>query len=212
MPVMSAVEGAFCRSAPWRGVARQVVLPWALGGRELAGDVLEIGAGSGAMAAGIARSHPRARLTVTDVDEAMVRAARSRLGHRPDVEVRVADVTELPFDDGSFDVVLSFLMLHHVVDWQSAITEALRVLRPGGMLLGYDLVDSRIARAVHRLDGSPVRLVGVEELREALGRAAGRDREQPDVTVTTAAGGLLMRFGARRPGLPGGAVTRPGPA
>ena len=58
MPVMSALEGAFCRSAPWRALARRTVLPWALGGEHLTGDVLEIGGGSGAMADGIAQLFP----------------------------------------------------------------------------------------------------------------------------------------------------------
>lgn len=80
MPVMSAIEGAFCRSGPWRSFARRSVLPWALDGHRLAGDVLEIGGGSGAMAAGVARDYPDVRLTVTDVDEAMVASARERLG------------------------------------------------------------------------------------------------------------------------------------
>lgn len=79
MPVMSGVESAFCRSAPWRSFARGRVLPWALDGLRLCGDVLEIGGGSGAMADGVARTFPAVRLTVTDVDEAMVAGARACL-------------------------------------------------------------------------------------------------------------------------------------
>ena len=52
MPAMSPFEAAVCRSAPWRLVARRLVLPWALQGIRPQGKVLEIGAGSGAMAAG----------------------------------------------------------------------------------------------------------------------------------------------------------------
>jgi len=50
MPARSAVEQVFCRSAPWRVFTQRLVLPWALDGRELDGDVLEIGGGGGAMA------------------------------------------------------------------------------------------------------------------------------------------------------------------
>lgn len=50
MSVMSTVEASFCRSAPWRGFARRVVLPWALRDTEVGPQVLEIGGGSGAMA------------------------------------------------------------------------------------------------------------------------------------------------------------------
>jgi hypothetical protein len=51
VPSMSRFQSAFCRSAPWRTFARRAVLPWALQGFRPQGDVLEIGAGSGAMAA-----------------------------------------------------------------------------------------------------------------------------------------------------------------
>ena len=69
---MSRAESAFCRSAPWRTVARRVVLPWALHGFRPHGDVLEIGAGSGAMAADLLATCPDARVTATDVDGEMV--------------------------------------------------------------------------------------------------------------------------------------------
>ena len=142
MPVMSVVERTFCRSLPWRAFAERVVLPWALSGEDLHGDVLEIGGGTGAMAAGVIDRFPHLRLTVTDIDPVMVAAARKRLATHREVTVERADVTALPFADGSFDVVTSYLMLHHVVDWRPALTEALRVLRPGGRLVGYDLTDN----------------------------------------------------------------------
>src|SRR5438045_5195328 len=88
----------WCRSAPWRVFAGRVVLPWALQGQDLRGDVLEIGCGSGAMAAEMLRRYPTIRLTATDYDDAMLDGARRRLaafGER--VEVRRADATALPF-------------------------------------------------------------------------------------------------------------------
>jgi 2-polyprenyl-3-methyl-5-hydroxy-6-metoxy-1,4-benzoquinol methylase len=99
MPVMSLVEKSFCRSAPWRAFARGRVLPWSLAGASLSGEVLEPGAGSGA--------YPDIRLTVTDVDQAMVETASHRLSCLAGVTVKQADVTALPFDDGSFDTVTS---------------------------------------------------------------------------------------------------------
>lgn len=100
---------------------------------ELDGEVLEIGGGSGAMADGAARAYPNVRLTVTDIDDAMVHAARARLAARGNVRVDRADVTDLPFADDAYDVVMSHLMLHHVIDWRDALAEAARVLRPGGV-------------------------------------------------------------------------------
>lgn len=185
---MSAVEAAFCRSAPWRSFARRTVLPWALQ-EPLSGRVLEIGAGSGAMAAGVVALCPDATLTVTDVDPAMVSAARARLGPRAVVER--ADVTALPYDDGSFDVVTSYLMLHHVVGWRAALEEAARVLRPGGHFVGYDAADTLPARVVHRADRSPFALLTPMGLRLGLTRAGFSE-----VAVVPALGGLVMRFHA----------------
>ncbi len=194
MPVMSLVERTFCRSLPWCAFAERVVLPWALSGDDLHGDVLEIGGGTGAMAAGVIGRFPDLRLIVTDIDPVMVAAARRRLASLAQVSVEQADVTALPFADATFDVVTSYLMLHHVVDWRPALTEALRVLRPGGRLVGYDLTDSLAARLVHRVDGSPVSMIGSVELRVAL-----RDAGFTGVAVASTAIGHVMRFEATRP-------------
>lgn len=190
MPIMSGLEAGFCRSAPWQLFARRVVVPWAVG--SLAGDVLEIGGGAGAMAEVVASSQPDVRLTVTDIDPEMVAAARRRLGSRARVEV--ADVTALPFADASYDVVCSWLMLHHVVVWPQALPEVLRVLRPGGRFVGYDLTDTALARLVHRVDGSQVRMVGAAELRERMVEAGFAD-----VHVERSFAGHVMRFSALRP-------------
>ena len=194
MPTMSAVEQRFCRSAPWSAFARRAVLPWALSGTQLSGEVLELGAGNGAMAEDVMRRDPQIRLTVTDIDPAMVRAARNRLSGRAGVTVRQADVTALPFDAASFDAVTSYLMLHHVIDWRAALDEAARVLRAGGVLVGYDLTDTLLARLIHRADRSPHRLLSADELRAGLA-AAGFE----DVTVRASYRGHVMRFRARVP-------------
>ncbi|MER6974504.1 class I SAM-dependent methyltransferase [Nocardioides sp. NPDC057767] len=188
---MSAIEGAFCRSGPWRCLARRWVLPWALNGLELRGDVLEIGGGSGAMADGVARRFPDIRLTVTDVDDAMVSAASRRLQDHPNIKVEQADVTSLPYATGSFDIVTTYLMLHHIIDWTDALQETARVLRPGGILVGYDLTDTNLARLTHRLDGSPHRIIAPDELMEGLA-AAGFG----DIGIVLSARRHLMRFRA----------------
>lgn len=193
MPVMSAVESAFCRSAPWRLLARRAILPWSLAGDQLTGDVLEIGGGSGAMADGIARTCSRVRLTVTDVDDTMVAAARARLADHKNVVVERANVTALPFEESSFDAVTSHLMLHHVIAWQDALTEAARVLRPGGVFIGYDLTDTRLARLIHRADRSPHRIISVAELLHGL-VSAGLEA----VSVHPSGWGHLMRFRAEK--------------
>ena len=196
MPVMSSIESLFCRSALWRVTARRAVLPWATAGWDFSGRVLEIGAGSGAMALEVTSAFPNARLTVTDLDPAMVAAARAALGDHPDVVVQQADVTALPFDDGAFDMVTSYLMLHHVIHWEAALIEAARVLAPGGALLGYDLTDTVVARLIHRADRSPYLTLSEPDLRSGLA-AAGLTA----VTTEEGLGGHLVRFRAQKPAL-----------
>jgi arsenite methyltransferase len=58
------------------------------------------------------------------------------------VEVRTADITDLPFDDDSFDVIVSSLVVHNISNSEArakAISEAARVLRPGGRLALVDI-------------------------------------------------------------------------
>lgn len=114
-------------------------------GGDAQGAVLELGSGSGAMAAGTIRRHPLCELTV---DPAMVAAAQRRFAGEPRVTAHQADATQLPFADGSFDVVVSYLMLHHVIAWRQALDEVSRVLRPGGRFVGYDLVATPLNEAV----------------------------------------------------------------
>jgi SAM-dependent methyltransferase len=195
MPVMSKVEQVWCRSLPWRALTGRVVLPWALQGAQLQGEVLEIGSGAGANAAELLRRHDRAHITATDVDPAMLEAARRRLhefGGR--ATVTPADATSLPFADGRFDTVVSLIMLHHVIDWEAALGEVARVLRPGGRFVGYDMIDNAPARLIHRVDRSPHRLVRTDELRSEL-----RSRGLVDVDVAGGLGGVVARFRAVRP-------------
>ena len=192
MPSMTPLERAACQAAPWRLFARHVVLPWALGGEDPVGRVLEIGGGSGAMAAELLKRCPDVTMVVTDFDPAMVEDATRRLrpyGER--VEVRQADATALPFDDASFDTVVSFIMLHHTVEWEKAMAEVTRVLRPGGKLIGYDLLRARPMTWFHRADDAGHRFMELDALRTVL-------VELPLATVSLrrGLGGLVVRFRA----------------
>ena len=190
MPTMSRLQSAFCRSASWRAFARRIVLPWALQGFRPRGDVLEIGAGSGAMAAELLAMYPDVRLTVTDFDDEMVEVASTRLlpfGDR--VTARQADATALPFPDDTFDVVLSWVMLHHTVEWEKALAEAIRVLRPGGRLVGYDLLSTPPLRILHPASDHSHRMIHLSELRDAP-----RDLPVDHARVKPSLAGLTARF------------------
>jgi len=194
VPTMSRFQSAFCRSAPWRSFARRVVLPWALQGFRPRGDVLEIGAGSGAMAAELLAMYPDIRLTVTDVDDEMVEAASARLSQFGDgVTARYADANALPFPDGAFDAVLSWVMLHHTLEWETALAEAIRVLRPGGQLVGYDLLSTPPMRLLHRDASAHLRIIRLPELREAL-----RDLPVDQALLTPSLSGVTVRFSLQK--------------
>jgi len=118
-----------------------------------AGDVLEIGGGTGA---NLPFYGDRvSSLTVTEPEEPMARRLRARIdGCRPGTSLLGASAEDLPFDDDSFDVVVSTLVLCTVDDQQRALRELQRVLRPGGKLLFIEHVrsdDARLARWQDRL-------------------------------------------------------------
>lgn len=195
MPTMSRFEAAVCRSRPWRAVTARVVLPWALQGFAPAGHVLEVGAGSGAMAREVLARYPDVTMTVTDVDAGMVDDARARLAEFGDrATTRRVDATAMPFADGAFDAVFSWVMLHHTVEWEKALAEATRVVRPGGHVVGYDLLSTRPMRAIHRRDTEHLRLMHLSGLRAAV--AAIHDVDQ--AILTPSLGGLVVRFLLRK--------------
>lgn len=194
MPAMSRLESAFCRHRLWRGAARRVVLPWALQHTQPVGEVLELGAGSGWMAREMLAAQPRLRMTVTDIDPVMVAAAARVLGDFDDrVSVVQADAIALLWPTATFDAVLSFLMLHHVGRWEEALAEAARVLKPGGLLLGYDLLSRWPNRVVHRLDGSPHRLMRLPEFEDVISHLP-----LTNVRLDVGLGGLVVRFQGRK--------------
>jgi ubiquinone/menaquinone biosynthesis C-methylase UbiE len=135
----------------------RVLAPWVLQGIRLEGEVLEVGAGVGAVAAHLLETTHRLQMVVTDYDPALVAIAERSLGRFSGrVVVACADACDLPFDDERFDFVLSLAMLHHTGDWRRAVREAIRVLRPGGRLVGYDLLEGALLHR-RRRPGSMIR-------------------------------------------------------
>ena len=101
---------------------------------QAAGDVLEIGGGTGA---NLGHYRPAVTsLTLTEPDPSMFkRLERHACAAAPSAMVLRAPAEDLPFDDDTFDVVVSTLVLCGVDDQPRAVREIRRVLRPEGRLL-----------------------------------------------------------------------------
>jgi ubiquinone/menaquinone biosynthesis C-methylase UbiE len=101
---------------------------------QAAGHVLEVGSGTGA---NLPFYRPGLEsLTMTEPEPSMVRRlAKNASARVPAVRVLRAPAEDLPFDDDTFDVAVSTLVLCGVDDQPRALRELRRVLRPGGRLL-----------------------------------------------------------------------------
>jgi ubiquinone/menaquinone biosynthesis C-methylase UbiE len=115
------------------------------------GQVLEIGGGTGA---NLPFYGPGVEsLTITEPETPMVRRLeRHAREQAPLARVLRAPAEDLPFDDGTFDVVVSTLVLCGVSDQPRALRQIRRVLRPGGRLLFLEHVRSGDARLARRQD------------------------------------------------------------
>ena len=119
------------------------------------GRVLDLGAGSGRGTVGVLLARPNARVTAIDLyqgyygidDNTVARlkknAAIAGVGDR--VEVRTADMRQLPFGAGEFDAAISVAAIDHLAwpDIEQALRETARVLKPGGQFLVVSLNPDR---------------------------------------------------------------------
>jgi SAM-dependent methyltransferase len=95
--------------------------------------VLDVACGSGTAALVAARRY--CRVTGIDFVPALIERARARaVAEGLDAQFQVADAQALPFDDATFDVVLSVYGVHFAPDQATAAREMLRVCRPGGRI------------------------------------------------------------------------------
>jgi len=103
--------------------------------------VLDVPTGSGVALRGL-RPGQGVDLVAADISTTMLERAMTtarRLGVADQVTPTVADVGDLPFADGTFDLVVSFTGLHCFPDPHRAIEEMVRVLTPGGAITGSSL-------------------------------------------------------------------------
>jgi ArsR family transcriptional regulator len=105
--------------------------------------VADLGCGTGHFSQLIA-SFVRQVIAV-DASEAMLSVARTRVSDTENVDIRRGELESLPLDDADVDLACMVLVLPYVAEPQVAITEAARVLKPGGRLLITDLMPHEMA-------------------------------------------------------------------
>lgn len=128
------------------------VLMERLGGRVEGGRVLEIGCGRGIGTEIIFKRFGAKEVHAFDLDPDMVRKARRRLSSYAHDRLRlsVGDVEHIDARDASYDAVFDFGIVHHVPNWQHAIAEIARVLKPGGRFFFEEATSKALSRWFNR--------------------------------------------------------------
>jgi ubiquinone/menaquinone biosynthesis C-methylase UbiE len=99
---------------------------------------------------------------------------------RPRFTLAVGDALRLPFADDSFDVIVCSEVLEHIPDYEQAVAEIARILRPGGRLavsvprFWPEWICWKLAEGYHNTPGGHVRIFRTGTLRNAIERAGFR--------------------------------------
>jgi len=157
------VGGAIWRVGMQSDLRRLYAAAEEIGRQPKGSRILDIPCGGGVALRGL-RPGQGVTYVAADIAQAMLDrtadAARER-GVDDQVEPRIADVGDLPFDDAFFDLVVSFTGLHCFPDPARAVVEMVRVLRPGGVITGSALLnDSGIQHEPIRRAGRLAGLLG----------------------------------------------------
>ena len=98
-------------------------------------SLLEIGCGAGAVLGILGETFPDLKLSGIDLEPKQIEYAKSHLSNlNLDADLRVGDAIALPWDDNRFDNIYAIWFLEHLSTPQQVLTEAQRVLKPGGTI------------------------------------------------------------------------------
>ncbi|MFV3114621.1 MULTISPECIES: class I SAM-dependent methyltransferase [Gordonia] len=132
----------------------------ALGGRTPGARVAELGCGSGYGTRLILDEFGAARVDAVDLDPAMISRARHRLRrHTGRAHLARGSATDLrsAFHDvgggqnGTYDAVFDFAIIHHIPNWREALDEVARVLKPGGRFFFDEVTATALARPTYQV-------------------------------------------------------------
>jgi ubiquinone/menaquinone biosynthesis C-methylase UbiE len=146
---MNTLEHCVCSSSLWRYISQRQLLPWVLSDACLGDHVLEIGAGYGAATVHLRERVPR----VTSLEYDHNSTSKLKANHNGHSGgVLRGDASHLPFGNETFSSAIAILVLHHLKSRKMqdlAFAEVLRVLRPGGTFLAFEINDSWIQHLGH---------------------------------------------------------------
>jgi demethylmenaquinone methyltransferase/2-methoxy-6-polyprenyl-1,4-benzoquinol methylase len=140
------VQGMFSRIAPHYDLMNRLMT----GGQDLAwrrevirraelfpgARLLDLGAGTGDLAREALRQQPQVNVLAADFTLGMMQAGKKR--YNAPARWSAADALALPFADAQFDALVSGYLLRNVSDLDQALSEQLRVLKPGGVMVTLD--------------------------------------------------------------------------
>ena len=102
-------------------------------------SVLSVGCGPGSILRSVLSFHRRVTGTGLDISPARIQAATQRHHRVPRLNFFCGDVQQMQFPSGSFDLVYSRMLLQYVPNKEKAVSEIVRVCKPGGVVLMHDL-------------------------------------------------------------------------
>jgi ubiquinone/menaquinone biosynthesis C-methylase UbiE len=120
-----------------------------MGGAMSGGIALEVGCGRGVGSELILNVFGADNVDAFDLDPHMVTLAQKRLKAYGDkIRLNIGDITDIPTEDNYYDAAFDFGIIHHIPNWQDALREIHRVLKPGGRFYAEEMLEKFITHPI----------------------------------------------------------------
>ena len=95
--------------------------------------ILELGCGDSTIWKNhIGKCEIKYSLTLSDISPGMIQSSKKNLANKKNIDYKIIDIQNIPYDDDTFDIVIANMMLYHVPDINLGLKEVNRVLKPNG--------------------------------------------------------------------------------